>query len=186
MPRSWGWSGSPVGILGLCLSRRLVASTPAPCGPGIAASSHLHLLQAVSSNPYLGDGRGAASLGLLNVLHRDIHPSLGQRWATTIPLLLEYLDGEAPGGGRALHPVRGNAGLWPPRFCNFEEISLPWSRTGSGEQTKGCFLLGGTWDVGPALGFLCVRKVGRGRPGPGRGAGVGLGQGTLSTPLLPG
>ncbi|XP_039701995.1 maestro heat-like repeat-containing protein family member 1 isoform X3 [Pteropus medius] len=49
-------------------------------------------LLAVSSSPYHGDGRGAASLGLLNVLHRDIHPLLGQRWATTIPLLLEYLD----------------------------------------------------------------------------------------------
>ncbi|XP_016072097.1 PREDICTED: maestro heat-like repeat-containing protein family member 1 isoform X3 [Miniopterus natalensis] len=49
-------------------------------------------LLTVSSRPYLGDGRGAASLCLLNVLHRDIHPLLGQRWATTIPLLLEYLD----------------------------------------------------------------------------------------------
>ncbi|XP_036089078.1 maestro heat-like repeat-containing protein family member 1 isoform X5 [Rousettus aegyptiacus] len=52
-------------------------------------------LLAVSSSPYQGDGRGAASLGLLNVLHRDIHPSLGPRWATTIPLLLEYLDEHA-------------------------------------------------------------------------------------------
>ncbi|KAM8786647.1 maestro heat-like repeat-containing protein family member 1 isoform 1-T1 [Rhynchonycteris naso] len=49
-------------------------------------------LLTVSSSPYLGDGRGAASLCLLSVLHRDIHPWLGQRWATTIPLLLEYLD----------------------------------------------------------------------------------------------
>ncbi|XP_027456396.2 maestro heat-like repeat-containing protein family member 1 isoform X1 [Zalophus californianus] len=49
-------------------------------------------LLTVSSNPYLGDGRGAASLRLLNVLHHSIHPSLGQRWATTIPLLLEHLD----------------------------------------------------------------------------------------------
>nr|XP_044636807.1 maestro heat-like repeat-containing protein family member 1 [Equus asinus] len=49
-------------------------------------------LLAVSSNPYLGDGRGVASLRLLSVLHRDIHPLLGQRWATTIPLLLDYLD----------------------------------------------------------------------------------------------
>ncbi|XP_036137118.1 maestro heat-like repeat-containing protein family member 1 isoform X1 [Molossus molossus] len=49
-------------------------------------------LLTVSSSPYLGGGRGAASLCLLNILHRDIHPSLGQRWATTIPLLLEYLD----------------------------------------------------------------------------------------------
>nr|XP_054368352.1 maestro heat-like repeat-containing protein family member 1 [Mirounga angustirostris] len=50
-------------------------------------------LLTVSSNPYLGDGRGAAALRLLNVLHHSIHPSLGQRWATTIPLLLEHLDG---------------------------------------------------------------------------------------------
>ncbi|XP_006775228.1 PREDICTED: maestro heat-like repeat-containing protein family member 1 [Myotis davidii] len=49
-------------------------------------------LLTVSSSPYLGGGRGAASLCLLNVLHRDIHPSLGQRWATTIALLLEHLD----------------------------------------------------------------------------------------------
>uniref|UniRef100_A0A7N5JE23 Maestro heat like repeat family member 1 n=1 Tax=Ailuropoda melanoleuca TaxID=9646 RepID=A0A7N5JE23_AILME len=49
-------------------------------------------LLTVSSNPYLGDGRGAASLRLLNVLHRGIHPALGPRWATTIPLLLEHLD----------------------------------------------------------------------------------------------
>uniref|UniRef100_A0A8C9AQC3 Maestro heat like repeat family member 1 n=1 Tax=Prolemur simus TaxID=1328070 RepID=A0A8C9AQC3_PROSS len=49
-------------------------------------------LQVVSSNPYLGDGRGAASLRLLNILHRSIHPLLGRRWETTIPLLLGYLD----------------------------------------------------------------------------------------------
>ncbi|XP_059528536.1 maestro heat-like repeat-containing protein family member 1 isoform X8 [Myotis daubentonii] len=49
-------------------------------------------LLTVSSSPYLGGGRGAASLCLLNVLHRDIHPSLGQRWATTIALLLEHLE----------------------------------------------------------------------------------------------
>ncbi|XP_027416177.1 maestro heat-like repeat-containing protein family member 1 isoform X4 [Bos indicus x Bos taurus] len=49
-------------------------------------------LLAVSSHPYVGDGRGAASLRLLNVLHQDIHPALGQRWVTAIPLLLEHLD----------------------------------------------------------------------------------------------
>ncbi|XP_043735505.1 maestro heat-like repeat-containing protein family member 1 isoform X3 [Cervus elaphus] len=49
-------------------------------------------LLAVSSNPYVGDGRGAASLRLLSVLHQDIHPALGQRWATAIPLLLEHLE----------------------------------------------------------------------------------------------
>ncbi|XP_039110005.1 maestro heat-like repeat-containing protein family member 1 isoform X4 [Hyaena hyaena] len=49
-------------------------------------------LLTVSSTPYLGGGRGAASLRLLNILHRDIHPLLGQRWATTVPLLLAHLD----------------------------------------------------------------------------------------------
>lgn len=49
-------------------------------------------LLVVSSNPYLGDGRGAASLRLLRVMHWNIHPSLGQRWETTMPVLLEYLD----------------------------------------------------------------------------------------------
>ncbi|KAM4865340.1 maestro heat-like repeat-containing protein family member 1 [Thomomys bottae] len=49
-------------------------------------------LLVVSSNPYLGDGRGSAALRLLKVLHGGIHPLLGQRWETTVPLLLEYLD----------------------------------------------------------------------------------------------
>ncbi|KAM6171630.1 maestro heat-like repeat-containing protein family member 1 isoform 2-T2 [Erethizon dorsatum] len=49
-------------------------------------------LLVVSSSPYLGNGRGAASLRLLKVLQQNIHPLLAQRWDTTIPLLLEYLD----------------------------------------------------------------------------------------------
>ncbi|XP_045880235.1 maestro heat-like repeat-containing protein family member 1 isoform X4 [Meles meles] len=49
-------------------------------------------LLTVSSRPYAGDGRGAASLRLLNALHQSIHPLLGQRWAATIPPLLEHLD----------------------------------------------------------------------------------------------
>ncbi|XP_072458786.1 maestro heat-like repeat-containing protein family member 1 isoform X3 [Notamacropus eugenii] len=46
----------------------------------------------VSSHPYLGEGRGAASLRLLNVLHLNIHPLLGQRWKKTIPPLVNYLE----------------------------------------------------------------------------------------------
>ncbi|XP_052016912.1 maestro heat-like repeat-containing protein family member 1 isoform X7 [Apodemus sylvaticus] len=49
-------------------------------------------LLVVSSNPYLGDGRGAASLRLLKVMHQNIHPLLGERWETTMPVLLEHLD----------------------------------------------------------------------------------------------
>ncbi|KAM5211024.1 maestro heat-like repeat-containing protein family member 1 isoform 12-T21 [Hipposideros larvatus] len=88
----------------LCRSLVHLAGKRQEAGPGtllIKYDGHVTLpspyaiatrLLAVSSNPYLGDGRGAASLGLLNVLHRDIHPLLGQRWATAIPLLLQYLD----------------------------------------------------------------------------------------------
>lgn len=68
-------------------------------GPWSAWSCRLHFHQTVASQPYVGDGRGAASLRLLNALHRSIHPLLGQRWATTVPPLLEHLDGEAPGRG---------------------------------------------------------------------------------------
>uniref|UniRef100_G3TPC7 Maestro heat like repeat family member 1 n=1 Tax=Loxodonta africana TaxID=9785 RepID=G3TPC7_LOXAF len=49
-------------------------------------------LLVVSSDPYVGDGRGAASLRLLHVLHQRIHPLLGPRWETTIPRLVQHLD----------------------------------------------------------------------------------------------
>uniref|UniRef100_A0A8C8RI83 Maestro heat like repeat family member 1 n=1 Tax=Pelusios castaneus TaxID=367368 RepID=A0A8C8RI83_9SAUR len=49
-------------------------------------------LLTVSSQPYLGDGRGAAALRLLNVLHLNIHPELGQLWAKKIPPLVEHLE----------------------------------------------------------------------------------------------
>uniref|UniRef100_G1U5P2 Maestro heat like repeat family member 1 n=1 Tax=Oryctolagus cuniculus TaxID=9986 RepID=G1U5P2_RABIT len=49
-------------------------------------------LLAVSCNPYLGDGRGVASLRLLHVLHPNIHPLLGQYWESAVPLLLKHLD----------------------------------------------------------------------------------------------
>ncbi|XP_058515412.1 maestro heat-like repeat-containing protein family member 1 isoform X1 [Ochotona princeps] len=49
-------------------------------------------LLVVSANPYLGDGRGTASLRLLHVLHPNIHPLLGQYWDSAVPLLLKHLD----------------------------------------------------------------------------------------------
>ncbi|XP_047698454.1 maestro heat-like repeat-containing protein family member 1 isoform X2 [Prionailurus viverrinus] len=75
------WAGGPL-------------SVSPPCFPVTLPSPYAITtrLLTVSSNPYLGDGRGAASLRLLSVLHRNIHPLLGQRWATTVPLLLEHLD----------------------------------------------------------------------------------------------
>lgn len=55
----------------------------------------LAVTQVVSANPYLGDGRGTASLRLLHVLHPNIHPLLGQYWDSAVPLLLKHLDGKA-------------------------------------------------------------------------------------------
>ncbi|KYO40928.1 maestro heat-like repeat-containing protein family member 1 isoform B [Alligator mississippiensis] len=49
-------------------------------------------LLVVSSQPYLGDGRGAAALRLLNVLHSSIHPTLGPLWNAAIPPLVEHLE----------------------------------------------------------------------------------------------
>ncbi|XP_076692216.2 maestro heat-like repeat-containing protein family member 1 isoform X5 [Callospermophilus lateralis] len=49
-------------------------------------------LLVVSSHPYLGDRRGAASLRLLGVMRQSIHPLLAQPWETAIPLLLEHLE----------------------------------------------------------------------------------------------
>ncbi|KAB1257806.1 Maestro heat-like repeat-containing protein family member 1 [Camelus dromedarius] len=103
-------------------------------------------LLAVSSNPYLGDGRGAASLRLLSVLHRNIHPLLGPRWATTIPLLLAHLDGEAQ------EEKARTVGL------------------------EGYWLLGVTWEhigCGHSPVLPCVLVDGA-MPRPGGGAGRGL------------
>ncbi|KAM9198525.1 maestro heat-like repeat-containing protein family member 1 isoform 2-T2 [Dugong dugon] len=49
-------------------------------------------LLVVSSDPYVGDCRGVASLRLLHVLHHHIHPLLGPRWETTVPQLVQHLD----------------------------------------------------------------------------------------------
>ncbi|KAM6445551.1 maestro heat-like repeat-containing protein family member 1 isoform 2-T2 [Rhynochetos jubatus] len=49
-------------------------------------------LLVVSSQPYAGDGRGAAALRLLGALHRSVHPALGQRWSRALPLLLEHIE----------------------------------------------------------------------------------------------
>ncbi|XP_032927578.1 maestro heat-like repeat-containing protein family member 1 [Catharus ustulatus] len=47
-------------------------------------------LLAVSSQPFLGSGRGAAALRLLGALR--IHPHLENRWEKEIPQLLEHLE----------------------------------------------------------------------------------------------
>lgn len=158
------------------LHLRGLASTPG------GQSSHLCLPQAVSSNPYLGDGRGVASLRLLSVLHRDIHPLLGQRWATTIPLLLDYLDGEAPGGGRRLCPdpfcqlasglASGDQGLVSWKTC-----PLLWFRKGTSRWVSP----GSTWHVSTVLGFLCSPEDGAGLVGSAGGTWVGCSH----PPLLP-
>ncbi|KAM6349421.1 maestro heat-like repeat-containing protein family member 1 isoform 2-T2 [Podargus strigoides] len=49
-------------------------------------------LLVVSSQPYVGDCRGAAALRLLGVLHPSVHPALGTLWGKEVPLLVEHLE----------------------------------------------------------------------------------------------
>lgn len=107
----------------------------------------------MSSHPYLGDGRGAASLRLLNVLHRNIHPLLGQRWATTIPLLLEHLDGEAPLPLTPFLLVCIWVCFWGPEFFNLEETASPeFQGHGAGKvSSRGWVSPRSIWGVGAVL-----------------------------------
>ncbi|XP_030409904.1 maestro heat-like repeat-containing protein family member 1 isoform X1 [Gopherus evgoodei] len=61
------------------------ANLPSPC-------ALMARLLIVSSQPYLGDGRGAAALRLLNVLPLNIHPVLVELWNKKIPPLVEHLE----------------------------------------------------------------------------------------------
>lgn len=47
-------------------------------------------------------------------------------------------------------------------FVTWKKQPPPWFRKGSGQQAKGCFLLGVTWAVGTALDSICIWKVGQG------------------------
>nr|XP_034980499.1 maestro heat-like repeat-containing protein family member 1 isoform X2 [Zootoca vivipara] len=49
-------------------------------------------LLVVSSQPYVGEGRAAAVLRLLNVLHLSVHKALGPLWDQQIPALVEHLE----------------------------------------------------------------------------------------------
>ncbi|XP_061463180.1 maestro heat-like repeat-containing protein family member 1 isoform X2 [Rhineura floridana] len=49
-------------------------------------------LLVVASQPYVGEGHGAAALRLLNVLHLNVHKALGQLWGKKIPALVEHLE----------------------------------------------------------------------------------------------
>ncbi|XP_033011908.1 maestro heat-like repeat-containing protein family member 1 isoform X3 [Lacerta agilis] len=52
-------------------------------------------LLVVSSQPHVGEGRAAAVLRLLNVLHLSVHKALGPLWGKQIPALVEHLEGKA-------------------------------------------------------------------------------------------
>ncbi|XP_062822975.1 maestro heat-like repeat-containing protein family member 1 isoform X2 [Anolis carolinensis] len=49
-------------------------------------------LLVVSSQPYLGEGRGSACLRLLNVLQLSVHKDLKPLWSRKIPALVEHLE----------------------------------------------------------------------------------------------
>lgn len=65
-----------------------------PCPTGIWASP----TQVLMSSPYKGEGRGIAMLNLLRTLSQSIAPAMADMWELEIPLLVKYLEGEAPGG----------------------------------------------------------------------------------------
>lgn len=52
--------------------------------------------QVLMSAPYEGEGRGVAMLNLLRTLSHSIAPSMADMWELEIPLLVSYLEGEAP------------------------------------------------------------------------------------------
>uniref|UniRef100_A0ABM5GD29 Maestro heat-like repeat-containing protein family member 1 isoform X1 n=1 Tax=Pogona vitticeps TaxID=103695 RepID=A0ABM5GD29_9SAUR len=49
-------------------------------------------LLVVASQPFLGEGRGAASLRLLQVLQPSIHKTLKPLWSARVPALVEHLE----------------------------------------------------------------------------------------------
>ncbi|XP_051467337.1 LOW QUALITY PROTEIN: maestro heat-like repeat-containing protein family member 1 [Apus apus] len=49
-------------------------------------------LLVVSSQPFLGERRGAAALRLLLVLPRSLHPALEPLWSKRVPLLVEHIE----------------------------------------------------------------------------------------------
>ncbi|XP_048338639.1 LOW QUALITY PROTEIN: maestro heat-like repeat-containing protein family member 1 [Sphaerodactylus townsendi] len=61
------------------------ANLPSPC-------ALMARLLVVSSQPYGGEGRGAAALRLLNVLSHNIHPTLEPFWGKKLPKLVEHLE----------------------------------------------------------------------------------------------
>ncbi|KAJ7338263.1 hypothetical protein JRQ81_011005 [Phrynocephalus forsythii] len=79
----------------------------------------------VSSQPSPGEGRGAASLQLLQVLQPGIHKTLQQLWSKRIPALVEHLEAptKAPLGQKE----------WEEQLLQFLEQSLttisdpPWT-----------------------------------------------------------
>lgn len=166
---------------GCCSPGRARAPTPqAPCLP-----------QTVASSPYVGGGRGVASLRLLSVLHQNIHPLLGQQWAAAIALLLKCLDGKAPGGGRCLS-ICGPASASLPQTWPVGTRALSGRRSsfycgvGKGPHAGWHLVAPGMWTL--PWGFLCARG-GWDWPLGGSGQGLGLvrvlGQGSRSSLLLP-
>ncbi|XP_060099020.1 maestro heat-like repeat-containing protein family member 1 [Heteronotia binoei] len=61
------------------------ANLPSPC-------ALMSRLLVVASQPYGGEGRGAAVLRLLNVLPLNIHPALEPLWGKRLPELVEHLE----------------------------------------------------------------------------------------------
>ncbi|NXW11349.1 MRO2A protein, partial [Fregetta grallaria] len=72
-----------------------------------APQTLLARLLVVVAAPYLSGKRAVAALQLLQALHSRIHRALGAVWATKIPLLLQYLEGEVQLGREGLEGREG-------------------------------------------------------------------------------
>ncbi|KAH0617331.1 hypothetical protein JD844_015380 [Phrynosoma platyrhinos] len=80
-----GGAGSPVQTFISANRQALMSSLPSP----YALTARLLV---AASQPYLGDGRGVASLRLLNILNLSIHKALKPLWSKKIPTLVEHLE----------------------------------------------------------------------------------------------
>uniref|UniRef100_A0A8D2IWM4 Maestro heat like repeat family member 1 n=1 Tax=Varanus komodoensis TaxID=61221 RepID=A0A8D2IWM4_VARKO len=85
--------------------------------------------QVVASRPHAGEGRAAAALRLLAVLHRSLHKALQPLWSEEIPALVGHLEGKGGSGGRLAlggqrgrvlsgkRPLRGPSAVRPQTGC---------------------------------------------------------------------
>uniref|UniRef100_A0A8U7NX32 Maestro heat like repeat family member 1 n=1 Tax=Corvus moneduloides TaxID=1196302 RepID=A0A8U7NX32_CORMO len=112
------------------------------------------LFQVVSSQPFLGNGRGAAALRLLQALR--LHPDLENLWNKEIPLLLEHLEEGSGMGSPTFQFLRESLAAIPEKswICPLVSEMFRQLRGSDGSQLEKNFLYR---SMGTALG-ACPSK----------------------------